>query len=96
VGISQMHQEVQPPCEVEIQHRVEVVLEEEVELELSDTQHRVMLGLNHISYVGVDKNINSLGLDHICMYIISMGNAHVHDGMMVLMMVFFLKCLLYS
>ena len=68
VEISQMHQEVQLPCEVEIRHRVEVVLEVVVELELNDTQHRVMLGLNHISYGGVDKNINSRARPHLHVY----------------------------
>jgi hypothetical protein len=46
-----MHQEVQRLCEVEIQHRVEVVpeVEEVVGQEHSDTRHKGMLGLNHIS-----------------------------------------------
>lgn len=51
VEISQMHQEDQLPCEVEIRHRVEVVLEVEVERVLNDIQHKGMLGLNHISLV---------------------------------------------
>jgi hypothetical protein len=47
-----MHQEDQLLCEVEIRHRVEVVPEVEVVgLELNDTQHKGMLGLNHISLV---------------------------------------------
>jgi len=46
-----MHQEDQLLCEVEIRHRVEVVLVEVVGLELNDTQHKGMLGLNHISLV---------------------------------------------
>jgi hypothetical protein len=56
VEISRMHQEDQLLCEVEIRHRVEVVPEEEVGgLELNDTRHRGMLGLNHISSGGVEK-----------------------------------------
>ena len=50
-----MHQEDQRLCGVEIRHRVEVALQEEevVVLVLNDTQHRGMLGLNHISLVVV-------------------------------------------
>jgi hypothetical protein len=69
VVISQMHQEDQLQCEVEIRHRVEVVRLVVEGLELSDTQHRGMLGLNHISlFGGVDKNINSRARLHLHVY----------------------------
>ena len=66
--ISQMHQEDQLLCEVEIRHRVEVVPEVAVGLELNDTQHKETLGLNHISPGGVDKNINSRARSQLHVY----------------------------